>query len=445
MERCGQSLRALARGLHQVAEDVADGDEAVLDVVVHLTGEIAERDAPLGFSQPGGAGSQPLRHRAEQARERADLVVAVAREGDVEAIHVDLGGLLGEPAQRAADARREPAPEQECDAAADRHRREQPPIDPATQRRQRCERVGDDDARGDEPPLPGVFLRHERHGELADHLGPRIDARERVGRQRHRNRELGVPRQARNKRRVHGHAADQSEPFPAQPAQPERIDPGEGDHRPLGRARPDQRHAARGGGEQSREIRLETVELVPEVTRADDPPAVVLDLKHRQPREPHRVAGVVQQVGAVAALKGRRTEPIVAGDRVAQRVQAAGDPGALLFEIGPNDADERGHAAAVLCGEAVRHQRADGQAEHDEGHEQHHPEAEQNAGAERHRGARRRVLSKLRLRRTLPRRTIAAGRVSTSGITAAGEPRTSGGICSASRQRSSARRRRART
>ena len=126
VERCGQSLRALARGLHQVAEDVADGDEAVLDVVVHLTGEIAERDAPLGFAQPGGAGSQPLRHRAEQARERADLVVAVAREGDVEAIHVDLGGLLGEPAQRAADARREPAPEQECDAAADRHRREQP-------------------------------------------------------------------------------------------------------------------------------------------------------------------------------------------------------------------------------------------------------------------------------------------------------------------------------
>src|SRR2546422_2611971 len=71
-------------------EYVADGDQPVLDVVIHLAGEVAHRQPTLGFAQARRAGAQPLGHGSEQAAERTDLVRPVAVERDVQAVHVDV-------------------------------------------------------------------------------------------------------------------------------------------------------------------------------------------------------------------------------------------------------------------------------------------------------------------------------------------------------------------
>src|SRR3989441_12404402 len=89
-------FRSPPRRLQQVPEHVADGDQAVLDVVVHLAGEIAHGDAALRFAQLRGAGPQPVSHRAEQAGERSDLVAALAVGRHVETGHVGLAGPLRE-------------------------------------------------------------------------------------------------------------------------------------------------------------------------------------------------------------------------------------------------------------------------------------------------------------------------------------------------------------
>src|SRR5439155_15772347 len=53
-------------GLAEMPEHVADGCEAVLDVVIYLTREVAHGDASLRLGQLGGSGAESPGHRAEQ-------------------------------------------------------------------------------------------------------------------------------------------------------------------------------------------------------------------------------------------------------------------------------------------------------------------------------------------------------------------------------------------
>ncbi len=45
--------------LRQMAHHVPKRDEAVLDVVIDLAGELADSGAPFGLAHAGGAGPQP--------------------------------------------------------------------------------------------------------------------------------------------------------------------------------------------------------------------------------------------------------------------------------------------------------------------------------------------------------------------------------------------------
>src|SRR5439155_24906804 len=68
-----ESVRALAGGLTKMPEHVPDRDQAVLDVVVHLAGEVAHRQPALGLAQARGPGAEPLGLGAVQAAWGADL------------------------------------------------------------------------------------------------------------------------------------------------------------------------------------------------------------------------------------------------------------------------------------------------------------------------------------------------------------------------------------
>ena len=138
--------------------------------MVHLPGEVPHRDAALGLAQPGRAGAQPLGHGPEQSGERADLVAPVARERDVEAVHVDPGGALGERRERSADPQREPAGEQQGDGAREGERHDKPAVHIVAQRVEPGERVGHDDARRHEPCR---VRRDRRHDQGVDHAAGR--------------------------------------------------------------------------------------------------------------------------------------------------------------------------------------------------------------------------------------------------------------------------------
>src|SRR5207247_6793099 len=93
LEHRGELLRVLPADLGEVPKHVADRREAVLDVVVHLPGQVADGGTTLYLTQPGGADSKPLGHGAKQPGERADLVGAIAVEALIQAVEVDLRGL----------------------------------------------------------------------------------------------------------------------------------------------------------------------------------------------------------------------------------------------------------------------------------------------------------------------------------------------------------------
>ena len=98
--------------LRQMAHHVAKRDEAVLDVVVDLAGQLADGGAPFGLAHAGGAGAQPCGKVTEQPGQSADFVRA-GIEVDVEAIEIEHGRLFGKGRQRSADSRRHPHRQQQ--------------------------------------------------------------------------------------------------------------------------------------------------------------------------------------------------------------------------------------------------------------------------------------------------------------------------------------------
>ena len=79
--------------------------------------------------------------------------------------------------------------------------------------------------------------------------------------------------------------------------------------------------------------RLEPIVLVAEMTRADDATLVVLDLQHREAGEVHRIARVIEQVCAVAALQRRNPKPVVRRHGACQRGGAQTHARALVSHV----------------------------------------------------------------------------------------------------------------
>ena len=111
--------------LRQMAHHVPKRDEAVLDVVVDLTGQLADRRAPFGLAHAGRAGAQPCRKVAEEPGQSADFVRA-GIEVDVEAIEIEHGRLFGKRRQRPADSRRHPHRQQQRGDSGPRGGHEKP-------------------------------------------------------------------------------------------------------------------------------------------------------------------------------------------------------------------------------------------------------------------------------------------------------------------------------
>ena len=108
----GRARRLVPFDLRQMAHHVAKRDEAVLDVVVDLAGQVADGRAPFGLAHAGRAGAQPRGKVAEQPGQSADFVRA-GIEVDVEAIEIEHRRLFGKRRQRPADSRRHPHRQQQ--------------------------------------------------------------------------------------------------------------------------------------------------------------------------------------------------------------------------------------------------------------------------------------------------------------------------------------------
>ncbi len=129
------------------------------------------------------------------------------------------------------------------------------------------------------------------------------------------------------------------------------------------------------------------VEFIAEMARGKDSPFVVLDLQEVEARQPHRLASVIQQVSAILAAHDRTAEAVVIGDGGFQRAQPRTDAVALTRNIRVDHVHQRLHTLVVLADHAARHLAADAETENEQRNQHHHPERDEEAGAEFH-GAR---------------------------------------------------------
>ena len=122
------------------------------------------------------------------------------------------------------------------------------------------------------------------------------------------------------------------------------------------------------------------------MARADDAAGGILDLQHVESREPHRRAGVVEQILAIAGLHRRQAEPVVLERRRGERGETVADGATALGEVFLDHRHQGIDTPAVLRREAVAHRAAHPDTEHQQRHEHHRGEREQETGAERHEG-----------------------------------------------------------
>ena len=152
-----------------------------------------------------------------------------------------------------------------------------------------------------------------------------------------RHDDHSIAGQPREKGLVHGHSTDHGE---RPPADAERLDARQCEKVAFGAAGRHQRDAVRAvqGGHQSR---LDAAMLVPEVTGADNPFIAILDLEHRETRETHGGARVIEQIVPLRLDAGNRreTKPIVVQKRALERRKPLSNAGALASEIFANDLD----------------------------------------------------------------------------------------------------------
>ena len=188
--------------------------------MVHLPSQVAHGDAAFRLAQPGGPRPEPLHHGAEQPRQRADLVVAIALERDVEALHVDLGRAARQLPEGTADPVGEPAGEEQGDRAREQHRRGEGGVHAPAQRDEGGEGVCDHDPCFTQ--AGSVTQLDEGNRQRAHHLCRRVDARQRVGREGQGDSQVGVGSEPRQEARVHGDAAHQGVPTATEA---QRVDP----------------------------------------------------------------------------------------------------------------------------------------------------------------------------------------------------------------------------
>ncbi len=293
-----------------------DRGEPVLHVVIHLARDVAQGGPALGLTHAGGTLAEARRHLSQQAAERPDLVPPVGGEIDVETVQVDRPGFAGQLGERLADSAREPRSGEHGRGRGDAQRREEPAIDAAAEGLQRRERLGDDDPCRIGGGGAGPDKIEVRNADARDDL---IAGGLRCVRARHeqRDRETTNRVAAGQAGGVERNAACDGE---AAAAHPERVEACQREQLAFSRAYPDDGDAVAGAGEKARQRRLLTIELVAEVSRAQDASARVLDLKQGEAREAHRAAGVVEEPAAAfrVALHGSPAEPVVGGQLVGE-------------------------------------------------------------------------------------------------------------------------------
>ena len=294
----------------EVAQHVADRDQAVLDVVVHLARHVAHRSAALRLAQPRGAARSRVGHGAEHAGQRADLVRPVAWRSSGPA---GRGRSRRSCAARAVSGRlsaRQPAGQRqrERDRGAERARnqRSRPRCSAASvrgrarhdhaargdrRRRRRAAQERPDRGRASQlcprPPatgraLPGVA---DRDGQLGISSEPR----------RRRTSIATPPTSDREAPVATGTDSRRASTTTAVSAVRARTS--------TGRVR----GAARTG-----QLGLHPIVLVPEVARAQDAAGAVLDLQQVESRSAHRADGQSQDgaAGRASPLDHRQAKPL---------------------------------------------------------------------------------------------------------------------------------------
>ena len=387
-------------------EDVANGDQSVLHVVIDLARQVAHRDAPLGLAQPRRAGAQPLRHRAEHPGQGPDLVVARTREVHVQCLQVDPRRPVRQRGDGTRQARREPGRQQHRNGRGERQGREKPAIHVVTQRIEAGKGVGHDDPRRHQTRrLRRDRRQRHRPHDAAAGVGPaqRVEC----------DGERGVPRELGQEQRVHRHTADESV---ALSAEPQRVDAHQREDRALRGAAVNQGQSPRPGQEPG-EFGLQPIELVAEVAGAHDATIAILDLQEGQTREAHRRAGVVEQIGLLGPTPAecREAQAVVLGRRGGQLPQPSRDGVAACRQIGPNRGDRRLNLSLILHSQPGGDAAPDAQSKDDQWSHDDGSEADQQARTEGHLGITRIVPSASSASRGMPRRRTAELRVSISG------------------------------
>ena len=174
-----------------------------------------------------------------------------------------------------------------------------------------------------------------------------------------------------------------------------------------------------GRAEETGQLGPHPVVLVPEMAGAEDPPGAVLKLEQGQSREPHGLAGPVEEVGARAGVpaNGGEPEPVVARQLLRQRRQPRGHPLPLPLELGAQRPHGSVAPAARLLAQAAVHLAANAEREDGERHQHRDAGGQEEPGAEAHGSSTGRSRpSYSTVSQGTPRRTMALILVSISGI-----------------------------
>ncbi len=159
------------------------------------------------------------------------------------------------------------------------------------------------------------------------------------------------------------------------------------------------------------------IELVPEMSRAENSPGAVLNLKHRKTRELHCIAGVVEQIAPRPGipLNGRTTKAIVPRQVCDHRCQPASYQSPLAGKIARDDVGYRGYPLVVLGSQSPRHFMLHSIGKGAKGQKGADQYSQEQPGTEAHRSITRRVPSHSTDRGGAPFRTMADALVSING------------------------------
>ena len=145
--------------------------------------------------------------------------------------------------------------------------------------------------------------RHRRAPARPASLRPAPLSRARPGGARDRDRAPATPRSR-------GSIAVAADDRVAGAGHPERIQPGEHEQRGVGGAGAHQHGRGARGDQRPGQRGLHPIVRVPEMSRAQDAPGAVLELKHGEPRAPHGAACEIEQPAPGGGRRPPSAEPL---------------------------------------------------------------------------------------------------------------------------------------